>query len=71
LSTRTSARATHLFTAFDHRSGQVSGVTTRRTRPVEDLSLLEHLDRAVPPTVMTLHLLAATVSVEHGKLVQH
>ena len=64
------AGATHLFAAFDTRSGQVYGVTTRRKRQVEYLSLLEHLDRAIPATVTTIHLLADNVSVHHGKLVR-
>jgi len=63
------AGATHLFAAFDTRSGQVYGVTTRRKRQVEYLSLLEHLDRSVPALVTTIHLLADNVSVHHGKLV--
>src|SRR3954469_25644440 len=65
------AGATHLFAAFDTRSGQVYGVTTRRKRQVEYLSLLEQLDRSVPTAIATIHLLADNVSVHHGKLVQH
>ena len=64
------AGATHLFAAFDTRSGQVYGVTTRRKRQVEYLTLLEHLDRTIPASVTTIHLLADNVSVHHGKLVQ-
>jgi len=64
------AGATHLFAAFDTRSGQVYGVTTRRKRQVEYLTLLEHLDRSIPASVTTIHLLADNVSVHHGKLVQ-
>jgi transposase len=64
------AGATHLFAAFDTRSGQVYGVTTRRKRQVEYLALLEHLDLAIPASVTTIHLLADNVSVHHGKLVQ-
>jgi len=64
------AGATHLFAAFDTRSGQVYGVTTRRKRQVEYLTLLEHLDQAVPSTITAIHLLADNVSVHHGKLVQ-
>lgn len=64
------AGATHLFAAFDTRSGQVYGVTTRRKRQVEYLTLLEHLDQAIPTSVTTIHLLADNVSVHHGKLVQ-
>ena len=64
------AGATHLFAAFDTRSGQVYGVTTRRKRQVEYLTLLEHLDRVLPASVTTIHLLADNVSVHHGKLVR-
>ena len=62
------AGATHLFAAFDTRSGRVYGVTTRRKRQVEYLALLEHLDRTVPSAITTIHLLADNVSVHHGKL---
>ena len=64
------AGATHLFAAFDTRSGQIYGVTTRRKRQVEYLTLLEHLDQAIPATITTIHLLADNVSVHHGKLVR-
>jgi len=64
------AGATHLFAAFDARSGQVYGVTTRRKRQIEYLTLLEHLDQTIPASVTTIHLLADNVSVHHGKLVQ-
>lgn len=64
------AGATHLFAAFDTRSGQVFGLTTRRKRQVEYLALLEHLDRSLPAAITTIHLLADNVSVHHGKLVQ-
>lgn len=64
------AGATHLFAAFDTRSGQVYGVTTRRKRQVEYLSLLERLDQTLPVSVTTIHLLADNVSVHHGKLVR-
>jgi transposase len=64
------AGATHLVAAFDTRSGQVYGVTTRRKRQVEYLTLLEHLDQAIPASVTIIHLLADNVSVHHGKLVR-
>src|SRR5688500_16378781 len=50
--------------------GQVYGVTARRKRQVAYLTLLEHLDRAIPASVTTIHLLADNVSVHHGKLVR-
>jgi DDE superfamily endonuclease len=64
------AGATHLFAAFDTRSGRVYGVTTRRKRQVEYLTLLEHLDQAIPAAITTIHLLADNVSVHHGKVVR-
>jgi hypothetical protein len=64
------AGATHLFAAFDTRSGQVYGVTTRRKRQVEYLTLLEHLDQTIPASVTSIHLLADNVSIHHGKLVR-
>jgi hypothetical protein len=64
------AGATHLFAAFDTRSGRVYGVTTRRKRQIEYLTLLEQLDLAIPTSVTTIHLLADNVSVHHGKLVR-
>jgi len=64
------AGATHLFAAFDTRSGRAYGVTTRRKRQVEYLTLLEHLDQAIPAAITTIHLLADNVSVHHGKLVR-
>ena len=64
------AGATHLFAAFDTRSGRVHGVTTRRKRQVEYLALLAHLDRAIPASVTAIRLLADNVSVHHGELVR-
>jgi transposase len=64
------AGATHLFAAFDTRSGRVYGVTTRRKRQVEYLALLEHLDHAIPSSITAIHVLANNVSVHHGKLVR-
>jgi transposase len=64
------AGATHLFAAFDTRSGRMYGVTARRKRQVEYLTLLAHLDAAIPASVTTIRLLADNVSVHHGKLVQ-
>ncbi len=64
------AGATHLFAAFDTRSGHAYGLTTRRKRQAEYLALLEHLDRSIPPSVSAVHLLADNVSVHHGKQVR-
>ena len=64
------AGATHLFAAFDTRSGRVYGLAVRRKRQLEYLALLEQLDRSIPASVTTIHLLADNVSVHHGQLVQ-
>ena len=64
------AGATHLFAAFDTRTGPVYGVTAPRKRQDEYLTLLEHLDRALPATCTIIHLLADNVSVHHGRRVQ-
>ena len=66
----TRAGAAHLFAAFDTRSGRVYGLTVRRKRQAEYLALPEQLDRAIPTSMTTTHLLADNVSVHHGKLVQ-
>jgi DDE superfamily endonuclease len=64
------AGAVHLFAAFDRRTGTVYGLTFRRKRQVEYLTLLAHLDQTIPATITTIHLLADNVSVHHGKAVQ-
>src|SRR5205085_4941613 len=57
------AGATHLFAAFDTRSGRVYGLTVRRKRQLEYLALLEHLDHAIPTSLPTLPLPADAVPV--------
>src|SRR4051812_7605348 len=64
------AGALHLFAAFDTRSGTTYGRTARRKRQREYLAFLDDLDRTIPPTITTIHLLADNVSVHHGKQVQ-
>jgi len=64
------AGAVHLFAAFDTRRGTVYGLTFRRKRQVEYLTLLEHLDQMIPASVTTIHLIADNVSIHHGKQVQ-
>jgi hypothetical protein len=64
------AGAVHRFAAFDTRSGTVWGLTFRRKRQVEYLTLLAHLDHTIPATITTIHLIADNVRVHHGKAVQ-
>jgi len=62
--------ALHLFAAFDTRSGRAYGLTFRRKRQVEYLALLADLDHTIPAHVTSIHLIAANVSVHHGKQVR-
>jgi len=52
------------------RSGQVLRVTTRCKRQFEYLTLLEQLDRSIPPSISTIHLLADNVLGPSWHLVQ-
>jgi len=62
--------AVNLFAAFDTRSGEVIGLCRRRKRQVEFLELLEEIDRRMPSSVTTIHLVCDNVSTHHGKLVR-
>ncbi len=62
--------ALHLFAAFDTRTGQVYGECCYRKRQVEFIAFLEQLDRAIPQSATTVHLLADNVSVHHGRQVR-
>jgi transposase len=62
--------ALQLFAAFDTRSGQAYGECCYRKRQVEYITFLELLDRAIGPTITTIHLLADNVSVHHGRKVR-
>ena len=62
--------ALHLFAAFDTRSGAVYAGQFRRKRPVECIPLLEHLDRLIPVSITTVHVICDNVSVHHGKEIQ-
>ena len=64
------AGATHRFAAFNTRSGQVDGETTRRKRPVAYLTLLAHRDRVIPASITTIHRRTDTVAVDHGRPVR-
>ncbi len=59
-----------LCAGFDTRSGHVYARTARRKRPVEVSAFLEHLDREVPATVTTLHLVMDNRPMHNGRTVQ-
>jgi hypothetical protein len=48
--------ALNLFAAFDTRTGKVYGRTAERKRQVEFIAFLEQLDREIPATIKTIHV---------------
>jgi transposase len=62
--------ALNLFAAFDTRTGQVYGMTAPRKRQAEFLAFLEQLDREVPASVTTIHVVLDNLRVHKGKRVQ-
>ena len=62
--------ALQLFAAFDTRTGRVYGRSFERKRQTEFIAFLEHLDREIPATVTTIHLVLDNVSTHHGRQVQ-
>lgn len=64
------AGALQLFAAFDTRTGEVYAGQFRRKRQVECMRFLAHLDRLIPATTTSIHLICDNVSVHHGKAVR-
>jgi transposase len=62
--------ALHLFAAFDTRSGRVYGRTAERKRQVEFIAFLEQLDREIPTTITTIHVVLDNLRMHKGKQVQ-
>ena len=62
--------AMHLFAAFDTRSGRVYGRTAERKRQVEFIAFLEQLDRRIPATIKTIHVVLDNLRMHKGKQVQ-
>ncbi len=62
--------ALNLLTAFDTRSGEVTGIRRRRKRQIEFIELLEEIDRRTPAHVTAIHLVCDNVRMHKGKLVQ-
>lgn len=62
--------ALNLFAAFDTRTGKVYGRTAERKRQVEFIAFLEQLDRELPPTVKTVHVVLDNLRMHKGKQVQ-
>jgi transposase len=61
--------ALNLFAAFDTRTGKVYGMTAERKRQAEFIAFLERLDREVPATVKTIHVVLDNLRMHKGKQV--
>jgi transposase len=61
--------ALHLFAAFDTRNGRVYGRTAERKRQVEFIAFLEQLDREIPATIKTIHVVLDNLRMHKGKQV--
>jgi transposase len=62
--------ALNLFAAFDTRTGKVYGQTSGRKRQSEFIVFLEHLDREIPASVKTIHIVLDNLRMHKGKQVQ-
>jgi transposase len=62
--------ALNLFAAFDTRSGHVYATTAPRRRQVAFIAFLEQLDRDIPATITTIHLVLDNVRMHTGALVR-
>jgi transposase len=62
--------ALNLFAAFDTRTGQVYGMTASRKRQSEFIAFLEQLDREIPASVTTIHVVLDNLRMHKGKQVQ-
>ncbi|MBV8383208.1 MAG: IS630 family transposase, partial [Planctomycetaceae bacterium] len=62
--------ALNLFAAFDTRTGKVYGMTAARKRQTEFIAFLEQLDREIPASVTTIHVVLDNLRMHKGKQVQ-
>jgi transposase len=62
--------ALNLFAAFDTRTGKVYGQTAGRKRQSEFIAFLEQLDREIPETITTIHMVLDNLVMHKGKQVQ-
>jgi transposase len=62
--------ALNLFAAFDTRSGKVYARTADRKRQVEFIAFLEQIDREVPATITTIHVVLDNLIMHKGKQVR-
>jgi hypothetical protein len=62
--------ALNLLAAFDTRTGKVYAQTASRKRQTEFIALLEQLDREIPASVTTIHIVLDNVRMHKGKQVR-
>jgi transposase len=62
--------ALNLFAAFDTRTGTVYGRCYERKRQVEFIQFLEYLDRKIPQTIQTIHVVLDNLRVHKAQKVQ-
>jgi transposase len=62
--------ALNLFAAFDTRTGRVYGQTAGRKRQAEFIAFLEEVDREIPASITTIHLVLDNLRMHKGKQVQ-
>ena len=62
--------ALNLFAGFDTRTGKVYAHTAERKRQVEFIAFLEKMDREVPATITTIHVVLDNLRMHKGKKVQ-
>jgi transposase len=62
--------ALNLFAAFDTRTGRVYGMTAARKRQWEFIAFLEQLEREIPASVKTVHVVLDNLRTHKGKQVQ-
>jgi transposase len=62
--------ALNLFAGFDTRSGKVYGMTASRKRQAEFITFLEQLERELPASVKTIHIVLDNLRMHKGKQVQ-
>jgi transposase len=62
--------ALNLFAALDTRTGKVYGLTASRKRQSEFIAFLEQLEREIPASVKTIHIVLDNLRMHKGKQVQ-
>jgi transposase len=62
--------ALNLFAAFDTRTGKLYGQTAGRKRQAEFIASLEKVDREIPASITTIHLVLDNLRMHKGKQVQ-